>query len=147
MKEGGEGVVWCDREGEGGGGSEGGGSEGGREGEVRDRGRGRQGEGRVWCGVIGRVETVVRGREGGGGSHFRTWAVIFVHGHVVSECRQLFSNMGGRPYMGGHGHWVPCHHRVMVVMVGVVVWCGCGAAVQWWWDWVVVIRSAGPSLA
>jgi len=57
---------------------------------VREGG-GRQGEGRVWCGVIGRGETVVREGEEGGrgkggrgrksfsylGSHFRMWACCF----------------------------------------------------------------------
>ena len=57
--------MWCDRE-------------GGDSGEG-EGGRGRKGEG---------------GREGGGGSHFRTWAVIFIGGHVVSECGRLFSYMG-----------------------------------------------------
>ena len=86
-------------------------------------------------------------REGGGGSRFRTWAVVFVRGRVVSVCGWLFLNVGGRPYMGGCGRWVPCRRRVMVVVVSVVVWCGHGVAVRRWWYWVVVIRGAGPSLA
>ena len=145
MREGG-GREWCGVIGRGreGGVREGGGSEGGREGE--------EGEGRVWCGVIGRGETVVRGRKGEGGRGkggrgrklfsylgsgfrmwaccFQTWAVVFVHGCNVSVRRWSFLNVGGRPYMGGCGRWVPCHCCVMVVVVGIVVWCGHGAAVR-----------------
>ena len=75
------------------------------------------------------------------------WAVVFIHGHVVSVCRGSFLNVGGRPYMGGCGHWVPCRCRVMVVVVGVVMWCGHGAVVWQWWYWVIVVRGAGPSSA
>ena len=86
-------------------------------------------------------------REGGGGSRFHTWAVIFVYGCIVSIHGQLFLNEGSHPYMGGCGCWVPCCCHVMVVMVGVVMWCGCGVAVRWWWYWVIIICSAGPSSA
>ena len=89
----------------------------------------REGGGREWCGVIGRGETVVRGREGGGG-------------RGKGEGREG----EGHLYMGGRGRWVLCHCCVMVVMVGIVVWCGHGAAVQRWWYWVVVVCSAGPLL-
>ena len=140
MREGGreagrrEGVVWCDREGGGSGEGEG--------------GRGRKGEGGRGKGGRGRKSFLYLGSHFCMWAHcFRMWAVIFVCGHVVSIHRQSFLNVGSCPYMGGCGRWVPCYCCVMVVVVGVVVWCGHGAAVQRWWYWVVIVRGAGPSSA
>ena len=104
-----------------------------REGEAGRR------EGVVWCDREGGDSGEGEGREGE--------EVVFVCGRIVSVCGWSFLNVGGRPYMGGHGHWVPCHHCVMVVMVGIVVWCGRGAVVWRWWYWVIVVHSAGPSSA
>ena len=112
-----EGVVWCDREGGDSGEGEGGKGEGGR---------GKGGRGRKSFSYLGsRFRTWAR--------CFRTRAVVFVRGRVVSVRGRSFLNVGGRPYMGGRGRWVPCRRRVMVVVVGVVVWCGRGAAVRRWW--------------
>jgi len=104
----------------------------------RGKGEGREGEEVVF--VLGQSFSYVGASFSYLGSCFRTWArcfrmqaVVFIRGRVVSIHGQSFLNVGGRPYMGGRGRWVPCRRRVMVVVVGIVVWCGRGAAVRWWY--------------
>ena len=78
-------------------------------------------------------------------------AVVFVRGHIVSICGQLFLNVGGHGHLGAMSSscdggcgwhcrvvWSWCSGSVVVVLGHCRLWCWALVGVSGWWHWGLV---------